>query len=48
MINIPKEMIIVFAMIFGLYLLVLLVIISDLVSGVRKAKQRGKAIAITN
>ena len=32
MINIPKEMIIVFAMIFGLYLLVLLAIISDLVS----------------
>ena len=48
MINIPKEMIIVFAMIFGLYLLVLLVIISDLVSGVRKAKQRGEAITITN
>ena len=36
-------MIIVFAMIFGLYLLVLLAIISDLVSGVRKAKQRGEA-----
>ena len=43
MINIQKEMIIVFAMIFGLYLLVLLAIISDLVSGVRKAKQRGEA-----
>ena len=40
---ISKELIMVFAMIFGLYLLVLLAIISDLVSGVRKAKQRGEA-----
>ena len=32
MINIPKEMIIVFAMIFGLYLLVLMAIIRYLVS----------------
>ena len=45
--SIPKEMIVVFAMIFGLYLLVLLAIISDLVSGVRKAKQRGEAVKVT-
>ena len=40
MINIPKEMIVVFAMIFGLYLLVLLSIISDLVSGECAATMR--------